>query len=350
MKVFRLVMLGFGIAGQAFSRILLEKKQEILKDTGFDVRVVTITTGSHGTLHCADGIDLARATESLQRDGRFDPALGEISERTAMEVLREDEYDCMLELTPLNIQTGLPAADHIRLALSRGKHVVSANKGPLAWFYKELKETARKEDVCFFFETTVMAGTPLFNMVDACLNYCTIDRIEGILNATTNYILKQMEKGISYEEILKTGREQGFMEADVSMDIDGWDATAKLTVLANVLMDAGITPMDVDRTGIRNVRPEDIDRAHKAGKVIKLLCRAEKDEAGSIRCRVAPEEIPANDVFADEHLVAVVSLNTDLMGKLTILQYGLETTQTGYGVFVDTVRVLNTLRSRSSSL
>ena len=134
------------------------------------------------------------------------------------------------------------------------------------------------------------------------------------------------------------------MEADVSMDTKGWDATAKLTVLLNVLMDAGITPDMIDRTGIEDVTEEDIRAAQSRGNVIKLLCSGTKDENGKVTGKVAPAEVPANDVFADENLVAVLSVYTDLMGKLTMLQYGLETTQTGYGVFIDTVRVLDTVR------
>ena len=134
------------------------------------------------------------------------------------------------------------------------------------------------------------------------------------------------------------------MEADVSMDTKGWDATAKLTVLLNVLMDAGITPDMIDRTGIEDVTIEDIKAAESRGNVIKLMCSGTMDENGKVKGRVAPAEVPANDVFADENLVAVVSLYTDLMGKLTILQYGLETTQTGYGVFIDMVRVIDTIR------
>ena len=251
------------------------------------------------------------------------------------------DYDVLMELTPLNIFTGEPATTHIKTALGRGKHAISANKGPLAWHYKELRDLAKEKGCCFFFETTVMAGSPTFDMADHCLQYCTIDKIHGILNATTNFILKEMGKGVPYDDIMKAGREQGFLEADPSMDTEGWDAAAKLTVLMNVLMDAGLTPDKIDRTGITGVTMEDIEAAKSRGKVIKLLCKGEKASDGTITASVKPTEIPANDVFAGEDLVAVVSLNTDLMGKLTLIQYGLETTQTGYGVFIDLCRVLD---------
>lgn len=343
MERFNVALLGYGVAGKAFARILNRTHDEIMSKTGYDVRVVSVTTGSRGGLYCPQGIDLDKATCELETKGHFDTESEYYSSMSAMEVVEKVDYDALCELTPLNIQTGLPAADHISGALKRGKHIVSANKGPLAWYYGELRDLAKEKGVCFFFETTVMAGTPVFNMADNCLQYCKINKIEGIFNATTNYILKEMGKGISYDEIIKAGREQGFMEADTSMDTQGFDAAAKLTVLLNVLMDANITPDMIDRIGIEDIRLEDIEAAKARGNVIKLMCRGSIDENGKVVGKVAPEEIAATDVFADEKLVAVVSLYTDLMGKLTVLQYGLETTQTGYGVFIDVVRILENL-------
>lgn len=342
MNTLRVAMLGYGIAGKAFARILLEKHDDICQQTGYDVKVVSITTGSRGSLVCYDGIDLKEATRQLEEDGRFDPQGPWYRQMTSMEAVETVDYDLLLELTPLNIFTGMPAIDHIRGALTRGRHVVSANKGPLAWAYKELNDLAKANNAYFFFETTVMAGTPVFNMADYCLQHCTISKVEGIFNATTNYILKEMAKGLPMDQILKAGREGGFMEADISMDVEGHDATAKLTVLLNVLMNANITPDQIDRTGISDITEEDVKAAAERGNVIKLLCSGVIED-GKVVGRVAPGEVPMNDVYADENLVAVVTLYTDLMGKLTMLQYGLETTQTGYGVFVDTCRVIDRL-------
>ena len=341
MKQCKVLMLGYGVAGKAFARILQKTHEQILSDKGIDVKVIGITTGSRGSLFCADGLDLAEAARQLEEEDRFDPAGAYYSGADSMTAAAQWDYDVLMELTPLNIFTGEPATTHIKTALSRGKHAISANKGPLAWHYKELRDLAKEKGCCFFFETTVMAGSPTFDMADHCLQYCTIDKIHGILNATTNFILKEMGKGVPYDDIMKAGRERGFLEADPSMDIEGWDAAAKLTVLMNVLMDAGLTPDKIDRTGITGVTMEDIESAKSRGKVIKLLCKGEKAADGTITASVKPTEIPADDVFAGEDLVAVVSLNTDLMGKLTLIQYGLETTQTGYGVFIDLCRVLD---------
>lgn len=346
MKQLLIAMLGYGVAGKAFSRILNQTHDDILKKTGYDIRVVAITTGTRGSLFNMEGLDLKEATRQLDENGKFDISSDNYSMMDSMSVVKTVDYDVMLELTPLNIQTGLPSTDYIREALKRHKNVVSANKGPLAWHYRELHDLAEANDVCFYFETTVMAGTPVFDMVDNCLQYCKISKVEGIFNATTNYILKEMEKGIPVEQIIKTGREQGFMEADVSMDVQGLDATAKLTVLLNVLMDAGLTPPDIDRTGIEDVTIDDIKDAGSRGNVIKLLCSGVADETGKVTGKVAPVEVPAGDVFADKDLVAALTIDTDLMGKLTMLQYGLETTQTGYGVFIDTIRVLENISNK----
>ena len=346
MKTCKVLLLGYGVAGKAFARILGQTREQIREDKGIDVKVVGITTGSRGALYDPEGLDLAEATRQLEEEGKFDPAQPAYRKTDSMTAAAEWDYDVLMELTPLNIFTGLPAADHIRTALNRGKHAVSANKGPLAWYYRELRDLAKEKGVCFYFETTVMAGMPVFDMKDSCLQYCKIDKVHGILNATTNYILKEMGKGVPIDTIMKNGREQGFLEADPSMDTEGWDAAAKLTVLMNVLMDADLTPDKVDRTGITGVTAEDIEAAASRGNVIKLLCKGEKKTDGSMTAFVGPTEIPKDDVFAGEDLVAVLSMNTDLMGKITMIQYGLETTQTGYGVFIDLCRVLDFMKEK----
>ena len=341
MKTCRIAILGFGVAGKAFARILLANREQMIKDKGIEPVVVAITTGSRGALYNPEGLDLAKALKTMEGRGGFDPADPDFSRLDSLTLARTGEYDLLLELTPLNIFTGQPAADHIRAALGRGKHAVSANKGPLAWYCRELRELAKANNCCFFFETTVMAGIPIFDMADSSLQYCKVEKIEGILNATTNFILKEMGKGIAYDEILEAGRKGGFLEADPSMDTEGWDATAKLTVLMNVLMDADITPDMVDRKGITEITSEDIKAAQARGNLIKLMCRGYRAEDGSIVAKVGPEEVPIGNSFANPDLVAVVSLYTDLLGKMDIMQYGLETCVTGYGVFIDLCRVLD---------
>ena len=340
MKTCRIAMLGFGVAGQAFSKILLDKKDEIARDTGYEVLVTAIATGSHGCLVDPAGIDLGIALQEYQRDGRFDETRADYSNWDSLAVAEQADYDALLEMTPINIRTGQPALDHLRIAMNRGKHAISANKGPLAYAYDELKELAEKKGVRFLYETTVMAGTPLFNMAENCLAYCRISRVQGILNATTNYVLEEMGKGVPWDTIMENGRKGGFMEADASNDLEGWDAAVKLVTILNVLMDAGITPADVDRTGIMGVSPAEIKAAATRGNKIKLLCEGILTEDGTVTASVKPKEIPANDAMAGSDVVAAVKIDTDLLGPLTITQYGIEPSITGYGLFIDLVRIL----------
>ena len=336
MKILKTAMLGFGNAGRAFARILLDKHDQLEKDYDVDVRLTAIVTGRHGTAIEPEGIDIQAALELIESGGSFP------SKDSALDVVQAADYDVVLELTPLNIFTGQPAIFHLETALSRGKHAITANKGPIAWAYDRLSALARQQGVCFFCETTVMDGTPVFNLVEDTLKYCKILKVEGILNSTTNFVLEGLAAGTPYEDVLAEGRRRGFVEADPSMDIEGWDAAAKITAMLNVLMKAGITPMDVDRTGIEGVTAADIVAAAARGCTIKLLCRGERREDGSVYASVKPTEVPSGSIWAGiTGTSSVYSLTTDLMGKLTVVEHDPELLQTGYGVFSDLVRVID---------
>ena len=335
MKTLKLALLGFGSAGRAFARLLLEKKAEIETRYDTQVAVTAIVTGSHGTLTDSAGLNLPAALDTAEAGSRFPGS------DTAMEVAERGDYDALLELTPLNIRTGQPAIDHIKTAFGRGKHVVTANKGPIAWAYADLHAEARRRGCLFFYETTVMDGTPIFNLTEYTLKMARVTEVSGILNTTTNYMLQEMAAGKPYEEILAAGRRLGFIEADPAMDIEGFDAASKLTALLNVLMDAHMTPDRVDRTGIEHITLADIQAAAKRDCVIKLVCRGTVND-GQVQATVKPVEVPRGDLLATiDATSSVVSLTTDLMGKLSIVEHDPLIEQTAYGIFGDVLRVLD---------
>ncbi|MBQ1216292.1 MAG: hypothetical protein IIX88_08160 [Firmicutes bacterium] len=363
MKTLKVAMLGFGNAGQAFAEILLDKHEVIMKDYDTDVRVTVIATGSRGCLVNSDGLDLADALRAVREDGRFaydHPDYWEdvyadchcAGEPASVVLAREADYDVLLEMTPLQIFTGQPAITHLKTALSRGKHAITANKGPIAWAFKELRDLAMEKGVKFYYETTVMDGTPIFNLVDETLRLCKVTEVHGILNTTTNFVLEELAKGIPYDEVMEEGRRRGFVEADPSMDIDGWDASAKLTALLNVLMGADITPMDVDRVGISEITEADIAAAASRGNVIKLICHGKFEDAPEgenaaerrVVATVKPMEVPKEQLLANiDGTSSVVSITTDLMGKLSIVEHNPEILQTGYGIFSDLLRLIVTI-------
>lgn len=340
MKKLKLCLLGLGNCGQAFTKILVDKHAEIEKKYNTDVIISAISTRSKGTVICENGIDIEKALSDIEENGRF--VSFELSPMDSQELAKVAEYDVLIEMTPLNIFTGEPATTHLMTAFERGKHAITANKGPIAWHYRKLKKLAEEKGVGFFYETTVMDGTPVFNLTEHTLKMAKVTEVSGILNSTTNFILEEMEKGCEYEDIMRRGTEMGFIEADPSMDIEGYDAAAKITALLNVLMDADMTPDRVERKGIEDITVEDIRDAAERGCRIKLICSGRFDENGNVKASVRPVEVPCSDMLSSiDSTTSVVSITTDLMGKISVVEHNPEIEQTGYGVFSDLIRVLD---------
>lgn len=160
MKEVKLALIGFGNAGQAFAKILLEKEEVLRKKYNTRVTVVAITTKTRGNLVDAWGIDLDKALKNVQNSGRFDKILGFSENSTSQNIVDKVDYDVLIELTPLEFASGKVATNHIRGALKRGRHAITANKGPVAWAYRELSQLAEENNCRFLYETTVMDGTP----------------------------------------------------------------------------------------------------------------------------------------------------------------------------------------------
>lgn len=341
MKQLKLALIGFGNAGRAFTSMLMSKQTDIRTLYDCEILVTAIVTATRGTLVCDEGIDLAAACADIENNGHFDKNSTGFCQKNAMEVIAEADYDVMCELTPLNIKTGQPATGHILAAIARKKHVITANKGPVAWHYDEILRAAEEANVKFFYETTVMDGTPVFNLAEKTLKLCQITEIKGILNSTTNYILDEMAKEVPYEEIIARGRKRGFIEADMAMDTNGYDAAAKLTVLMNIFMNANMTPDNVCRKGIDEVTAQNVFEAAAQNKKIKLICRGRKTADG-FEAAVRPEMVDNSDLYASvDGTTSVVTLTTDLMGTISVVEHEPEIEQTAYGIFSDMLRILD---------
>lgn len=343
MKKLNVALLGFGNLGQAFSRILLEKKEEIEKQYDTTVNVVAITTKTRGNLVDAWGIDLERVLKNIQNTGVFPKSQETMLQRNALDVAETVDYDVLIEMTPLEFTDSHMATDHVMTALKRGRHVICANKGPIAWHYRELRELAEKNSCEFLFEAILMNGTPVFRIVKDNLPFCEVKEIKGILNSTTNYILKRIEDGKSMKEVVNELKTRGVIEANPNNDVEGKEAAVKMAIVANAMMNADLTPKDIDFTGIENITKKDIDEAEAKGNVIKLMCRAYKED-GTVKVKVSPEEIDEYDVFADVNGTSMaISITTDLMGKMTIIEEAPEITQAGYGIFSDLMTIIKKL-------
>ena len=339
----RLAILGFGNVGQEFARLLLDRSDWLVREADIEVDVIAIATRSRGTLVTDDALDIHKILEHVKDDGKIDGYGTESVDLTPSELIESCGADILVELTTLNIESGQPAIDHISRAIKRGMHVITANKGPIAFAYEDLRALACSEGVQLRFEGTVMDGTPIFNLAEKTLRGCEIRGLEGILNSTSNYVLSEMTAGKSMDEAVRGAQERGIAEADPTLDLDGWDAAAKITALANVLMGARSSPDKVDRTGIRDLSDEYLTDVAKEGKKIRLIARAHKDEGG-IKTTVRPERIDARSLYWNvDGTSSALTISTDLMGDVTIVESNPTTTQTAYAVFSDLLAIADSI-------
>lgn len=316
----RLALLGYGHVGKALARLLAAQRR------AFPFRITAIGT-RRGAAFDTRGLPLAP---------EFGPPL------PCPEFLDRARAEVLVELTTLNPLDGEPAISHVRAAFARAKHVVTANKGPVAHAYAALRDEARAAGVEFRFEAAVMDGAPVFNLVRHTLPGCRILGFRGVLNSTTQVILAAMRRGLTLAEGVAEAQRQGIAEADASYDIDGWDAAAKTAALANVLLDARVTPLDVDRKGIRQLTPQRLGELAAKRKAAVLVARAHRGAAG-LKLRVRAEVLADTDPLAAlEGTSNLLLLDTDLMGTLGVLSVNPGVAQTAYGVFADLVEVART--------
>lgn len=329
-KLLRVIIVGFGNVGQKLAAMLTEEREKYRGLADLELQPIAIFTGHHGGLVDAGGIDLAKALRQRREDKSFpEPPL------SPLQALATLDYDVLVELSTLSIdKRGEPALAHVRAALSRGKHAVTANKGPAAFAYRELAALAKKNGVRFLFESAVMDGTPIFCLGRA-LKGLNVTGFSGIFNTTSNFVLSRLETGESMDAAVRTAQRLGFAEADPSLDLDGWDSAAKTAILANVFLDAGIDPLRIERQGIRSQTPEAVARAVFEGKRLKLLCRAWR-EGGRVRAEVKPREVPMENYFAMINgRAAALRLETDMLGPFWILEENPDLMDTASGVLQD---------------
>lgn len=343
--ILRLAMIGFGNVGQEFARLLISRRDWLLKYKSLDVEILSIATKTRGALSSKKPLDIERVLKELNNNGSLVKYGPESTTHSPVTIIEETEADMMIELTPLNIDTGQPAIDHIKRAFEVGMDVVTANKGPIAFAYNELRNMARSYSAHFRFEGTVMDGTPIFSLVERTLPGCEILGVSGILNSTSNFVLDEMNKGWSMETALKEAQKLGLAEADPTLDIDGWDSAAKITALANVLMDSRMTPKAVDRKGIVGMTQGDIKKASKEGKKVKLIASATRS-GGAVSLSVKPQLIgPEHPFWSVDGTSSAVTLRTDLMGDLTIFESAPLVTQTAYAIFSDMLLTVESIRT-----
>jgi homoserine dehydrogenase len=315
-------------------RLLIAKRAELRDKYAIEWRLTGVASRRIGWIADPVGLD----PEALLA-GQFPSIPAWKMPHNLHQWLATADPQVFFEASSLDWRSGQPAIDHLKSALECGAHAVSANKGPIVHAYRELCALAKARGRRFLFESTVMDGTPIFSMFPHSLPAVDLRGFRGVLNATTNVVLTEMEKGLTFEQAVKRAQEIGVAETDPSDDLDGWDATVKVAALVIVLMGVDIKLDQIERTGIRGITPEQVRIARESGMRYKLICRAERTPSG-IRASVKPEQLPLTDPFALlEGTTSAVRFDLDVFG-LSIVEHKAAVIATAYGLLGDFIRAV----------
>jgi homoserine dehydrogenase len=336
----KIALIGFGTVGQGLCEILISKEDYLKSKYGFEANIVAISDVMKGAVYCKDGLDIQQCLDLVESGKNLEEYTDNCEKGwDSLRTIKETNADIICELAFTDVKIGEPAITHCKAAFENGKHIVTSNKGPAALQYTELQKIAENNDVKFMIEGTVMSGTPVLNLVNGPLAGCEITVIKGILNGTTNYMLSEMEKGMTYDDVLKKAQELGYAEADPTGDVEGFDAMVKVIILSNVVMNAGISADDVDRQGITNITSEMITDAQKENSRWKLIGSIEKS-GDSVIASVKPEKLPVTHPLANiMGATNALTFTTDLLGDVTIIGAGAGKIETGYSILTDIIEI-----------
>jgi homoserine dehydrogenase len=362
-RTYHLILAGLGNVNRSFLGILQSQAALLRELYGLSFSIVGVAD-SGGAATDPAGLDIA-ALLAAKRAGASVATLPGAGRAgvTALDLARSLDADALLEATPVNLRDGQPGLDVVRAALGRGIACVLANKGPLALAYAELagmsdlamdKETKRQGDKetsdlspsllvsqspCLRFSACVGGAMPSVNVGWRDMRGCRIERVEAVLNGTTQGILRAMEQGASYADALAEMQRRGLAETDPTLDVEGWDAANKVVILANAVLRQPTALADVAVEGITRLTADDLHAAGARGERIVLLCLAER-AGDAYRLSVRPTALPADHplarMSADEMGIVY---HTDIAGTLSMTTREIDPVPTAAAMLRDTIEI-----------
>ncbi|MFC7097845.1 homoserine dehydrogenase [Halobaculum marinum] len=322
----KLAVLGAGAVGRSVAELAGEYGHE-----------VTALADSSSAVVDDGGVDVAAALE--RKDAG--ESLGDAEPRDAL----VGEYDALVEATPTTLGDAEPGFSHLRTALERDKHVVLANKGPVAERYADVRELEAESDGDVYFEATVGGAIPVCATVDD-LGAKHVSAVRGILNGTANFVLSRMAaEGLDYDHVLAEAQDLGVAEADPSFDVEGTDAALKCVIVANVLREADcdslddlreaeVTLADAEVEGIRNIPGSALELAAEDGRTVRLVGEATRE-----RVSVGPRLVPEHGTLAVTGTRNIVEIDHEYAGNLAISGRGAGGEETASAVLADVARL-----------
>ena len=330
----RIILIGYGVVGQSFTKLLLSKLVDLSNLYGMKPRIVACVDNK-GSAIDTSGLDIQRLLEIKKNKGTVGEYYSNKTSRLEpLQIIENIDAEIVLELTPTNLTDGEPGLSHITSAMKYGKNVITVNKGPLSVAFPSLIELANYNGIMFKFSGTVGGGTPILEFAKRCLKGDRIVSFKGILNGTTNFILSKMEEGLTFKNALKDAQIKGYAETVPSLDIDGFDAAAKLVIMANWLMGMKVALEDVNRNGITKVKTQEVSKAIKKGNAIKLIASCENK-----RLVVKPMEVSKLDPICVNGTLNSVTFSLEYAGNQTIIGRGAGGIETASAVLRDMIEI-----------
>lgn len=339
-KTHRIGLVGCGVVGAGLVALLDDKRGALRARWDFDFKLCFVSDYARGTLVAPDGLDTSVIVGALSESGSLHSLPGVRKEPVPLEhLLKEMPVDFVCDATPTNYETGQPSLGILRAALESGANAVTCSKGGVGKDLAGLKEIAREKGAALRFESSVLSGTPLIDLVRGPLAGCDISRVQGIVNGTTNYILTKMEEGMTYEAALAEAQRLGYAESDPTGDVEGFDAAVKVCIMAGEFFGAGLGIGDVERTGITKITAADIERAKAGGRRIKLIADVER-AGGRVSGYVRPTEVDgAHPLASVSGVTNAVSITTDNLGEITVVGPGAGARETAQGILSDMLEI-----------
>ena len=247
----KIAIMGFGTVGTGVEEILYKKRESLLKNN-FDIKIEKVLIRNKNKKRSPLDDDLAFTDD-------FD------------EILNSD-VDTVIDVTSSLEET----YERIVRLMKAGKNIVTANKAVVSKYFEELNKLARENDISFSYEAAVAGAIPVIHPLMEEAFFSDMNKVQGILNGTSNYILSKMEvEGSSYDEVLKEAQELGYAEADPTADVGGFDAMRKIRILSSLIYNAKINEDEIFTFGIENVKKSDFDFAKERGYSIRVLAKSE---------------------------------------------------------------------------
>lgn len=334
----RTILIGLGTIGQSYCQLLENRKEDLLTNYGIDSKIVAVAD-SKGVAIDEKGINISDIL-SVKKNNKSvsDLSIGDKS-KTSIDLIEEIDAELLVDATPTNIQDGEPSASLLESAMKTKKNIITANKGPLALAFSSIIEKAEYNNVILKYSATVGGGTPILEFGRKCLEADRILEMHAILNGTTNYILTEMDdRGLSFQDALKEAQELGYAETDPTLDIDGFDAAAKLVIMGNLLLGKELVLNDLKIEGIRDITQKDITKAKDNGNTIKLIASVNN------MAKVEPVIISKNDPMSVSGALCSVKFVSEFAGEEIIIGKGAGGMETASAMIRDLVEIKQNMR------